>query len=257
MMPNGRFGTPLSMPVSLSIVDGCSHQRSTDRSTRRSLVEGRSSSNSPEQYRHTHYLPESYSVIADHTPRSVWLPLADAPEFDIVTDLLAPFENAPIIVKDYVKSRKHEWAEACYIPSASDRAAVERVVRRFLELQGDDLNEGLVFREYVPFRKLGVHPKSGMPLSEEHRVFVVDGKPFFNSEYWEGFDYANSAPPVDQFRDVLQSIRSRFFTADLALTESGEWLIVELGDAQVAGLPEHVDVTEFYGRLATRARKSA
>jgi hypothetical protein len=50
-----------------------------------------------------------------------------------------------------VKSRKHEWAEACYIPSAADRQQVECVVTRFLALQGDDLNKGLVFRVYATF----------------------------------------------------------------------------------------------------------
>ena len=208
--------------------------------------------NSPEQYRHAHYLPESYPVIAGHTPRSVWLSVREAPDFDAVADLLAPFGDAPVIVKDYVKSRKHEWDEACYIPSASDSGTVERIVRRFLELQGNDLNKGLVFREHVSFRALGVHPKSGMPLSEEHRVFVLDGEPIFITEYWEDFAYAGDAPPIDQFRDVLRTVRSRFFTADLALTDSGQWLIVELGDGQVAGLPEHVDVAEFYERLAAR-----
>jgi hypothetical protein len=47
----------------------------------------------------------------------------------------------------FVKSRKHEWTDACFIPSAADRSAVERVVNRFLELQGEELAGGLVFFE--------------------------------------------------------------------------------------------------------------
>ena len=34
-----------------------------------------------------------------------------------------------------VESQKHAWEAACFIPSASDREEVERVVRRFLELR--------------------------------------------------------------------------------------------------------------------------
>ncbi|HEV2235226.1 MAG TPA: ATP-grasp domain-containing protein, partial [Ktedonobacterales bacterium] len=108
--------------------------------------------NDPAAYRHCHYLPESYERIASWTPRTVWLPLAsadDMPSRDALRMLLAPFGDRPLIVKDYVKSRKHEWLEACFIPSATDLEGVERVVRRFLELQGDDLAGGLVFREYV------------------------------------------------------------------------------------------------------------
>jgi hypothetical protein len=102
--------------------------------------------NDPSAYTHCHYLPESYPIIQRYTPRSVWLRTGPEVAFDRVMELLSPFASRAVIVKDFVKSRKHEWSEACYIPSASDRSAVERVVRRFVELQGEDFNEGLVFR---------------------------------------------------------------------------------------------------------------
>ena len=44
-------------------------------------------------------------------------------------------------------------------------------------------------------------------------------------------------------------MRSRFFTMDVAKRRDGDWLIVELGDGQVAGLPEHADVDGFYKAL--------
>src|SRR3954468_8170323 len=86
--------------------------------------------NDPDQYRHCHYLPESYPVIEGLTPRSVWL--TGALGLDRIMEALAPFEDAPVILKDFVKSRKHEWSEGSYIPSAADREAVSRVVSRFL-----------------------------------------------------------------------------------------------------------------------------
>ncbi len=95
--------------------------------------------NDPTAYRNCHHLPESYPKIEGHTPRSVWIRVDGQPPMDWVMQLLRPFGSAAIILKDFVKSRKHEWNEACFIPSASDQAAVERVVRRFLELQNDDL----------------------------------------------------------------------------------------------------------------------
>ena len=160
-----------------------------------------------------------------------------------------PFGAAPIIVKDYVKSQKHAWREACFIPDASDRAGVERVVTRFVELQGDDLAEGLVFREYVPFERAGTHPRSGMPLAREFRLFFLDGAPLAAFPYWAEGDYGGLAPPVDEMRPVAARVRSRFFTMDVARRADGEWMIVELGDGQVAGLPDGVDVRDFYRRL--------
>ena len=110
--------------------------------------------NNPAAYRHCHHLPESYPVIEQRTPRSVWVKFDGAVEMDRIVELLRPFGAAPLVLKDFVKSRKHEWDEACFIPSAADRTSVERVVRRFLELVDDDLNEGLVFREFVEFEAL-------------------------------------------------------------------------------------------------------
>jgi hypothetical protein len=154
-----------------------------------------------------------------------------------------------VIVKDFVKSRKHEWAEACFIPSAADRAAVGRVVGRFLELQGDDLNEGLVFRQYVEFQPIGVHPKSGMPLTDEYRSFWLDGVPVFWAPYWDEAVYDVAEPPLDTLAGVAASVRSRFFSMDVARRRDGGWMIVELGDGQVSGLPRESDADRFYEAL--------
>jgi hypothetical protein len=166
--------------------------------------------------------------------------------------VLTPFGDRPVIIKDFVKSRKHEWADACFIPSASDRHGVERVVSRFLELQGDDLNEGLVFREFVNFRPVGVHPKSGMPLIAEYRIFWLDARPMFWSPYWETGDYAEISPPLELFAETAAAVESRFFSMDVARRIDGAWFIVELGDGQVSGLPREVDARPFYKALASK-----
>jgi len=209
--------------------------------------------NAPDEYRHCHYLPASYDVIAAHTPLSVWTPPGEPDQLARTdfADLLRPFGSAPILVKDYVKSRKHEWAEACFIPDAADAEVALRVVRRFLELQGDDLNEGLVFRAFEDWEPLTVHTQSGMPLVREYRLFFLGGERLHAARYWEQGEYANGdAPPPDLFADIAKRVRSRFFTMDVAKSTAGEWRIVELGDAQVAGLPDHTNRDEFYARLA-------
>jgi len=48
-----------------------------------------------------------------------------------VAGLAARLGSGPAIVKDYVKSRKHEWDEACFIPDLADLAhAPSRTFRR-------------------------------------------------------------------------------------------------------------------------------
>ncbi|HUY77696.1 MAG TPA: ATP-grasp domain-containing protein [Ktedonobacterales bacterium] len=241
--------------------------------------------NDPAAYRLTHYLPEAYPLIAAHTPRTGWLPLAPqtppaALPLDAIMAALRPFGGAPVIVKDYVKSRKHEWAAATYIPSASDRAAVAQVVGRFVAGQGPDLNEGLIFRAFEQYAPLGTQIRSGhsgMPLIQEYRVFWLDGAPLATVPHWDA-DVADttdaadaarngvdvSAPPVAQFQPVAQRIQSRFFTMDIAPLKQppgspdqlydSRWRIVELGDGQVAGLPARLDVAAFYAALIAALR---
>jgi hypothetical protein len=167
-------------------------------------------------------------------------------------EALRPFGDRPVILKDFVKSRKHEWADACFIPAASDPAAVARVVGRFVELQDNSLAGGLVFREFVEFAPLGPHPTTGLPLTEEHRIFWLDGEPLYSAPYWDAAAYPDSGPPIDRFADLARSVRSRFFTMDLARRPDNSWLIVELGDGQVSGLPSPADAFPFYQALASR-----
>lgn len=208
--------------------------------------------NTPTAYTHCHYLPECYSVIESYTPKSVWMRTSANIEFELILKLLRFFGSKPIVVKDFVKSRKHEWNEACYIPSASDSTALESVVRRFVELQGNDLNEGLVFREFIEFEPLTQHSKSGMPLTKEFRIFFLDGEPIYSVKYWEEGDYKGIFPPIDRFSEVAKAVQSRFFTMDVAKRINGAWMIIELGDGQVAGLPENIDIFAFYKALLKR-----
>ena len=123
------------------------------------------------------------------------------------------------------------------------------VVRGFVELQDEDLNEGLVFREFVDFEPLTEHSISGMPLTLEYRVFFLDGNPVFSTEYWDEGEYDDAQPAIEQFQRMAENVRSRFFTMDVAKQKGGGWMIVELGDGQVAGLPDHVEPSEFYSEV--------
>ncbi|MFK7906585.1 MAG: ATP-grasp domain-containing protein, partial [Chitinophagales bacterium] len=205
--------------------------------------------NTPTEYQFCHYLPNSYAVIEAFTPKTTFKKLEG--EFDIAdfNAELETFGSSPIVIKDYVKSQKHYWTEACFIPDASDTNQVEKVVKRFLELQGDDLNEGLVFREFVGLEQLTTHSKSGMPLTKEFRLFIKDGEIIAQFNYWDEGDYENIQPDLTRFKELIPKIQSRFFTMDIAKKVDGDWIIVELGDGQVAGLPDKADIVNFYKLL--------
>jgi hypothetical protein len=209
--------------------------------------------NSPEQYRHCHFLPESYELIRARSPATVWVPLDEGRiDVDDVVEAAKVFGDKPVFIKDYVKSRKHEWAEACFVPSASDGDRLRQVVRTFVERQGPLLAGGVVVRELVELESVGTHPKSGMPLTREHRVFVLDGEALVTARYWAEAEYTDTDLPLGDFADIMKSIESRFFTMDLALGRDGAWHIIELGDAQVAGLLDTIAPSDFFERLAQR-----
>lgn len=207
--------------------------------------------NTAEQYRFTHHLPQSLSLIKDYTPHTLWMDTDGKNlHYDAIMQLLIPFAGQAIILKDYVKSAKHYWHEACYISSASDPIAVQNTIEAFLKIRGDAFEGGLVFREFVNFMPLADHPTSGMPLTKEYRLFFLNGTLIATLRYWDIDDYAETdMPAIELFTDIAKQVRSNFFTMDVAQRTDGEWMIVELGDGQVAGLPQTTDIDVFYHAL--------
>ena len=205
--------------------------------------------NNPIEYKFCHYLPESYEIIKEYTPKTTFKELTSEFRIEDFEKEISEFADKPIVIKDYVKSQKHYWSEACFIPKASDKEAVNSVIRKFIELQDSDLNEGLVFREYVELEELTNHSESGMPLTKEFRVFVKNGEIMTIFKYWDEGDYQNVEPIIEGFEKVIPEIKSNFFTMDVAKKKDGKWIIVELGDGQVAGLPDNADKDEFYEKL--------
>lgn len=209
--------------------------------------------NSLVEYLTGHYFPKTYAQLRDYTPLSISFDLPGLLDMDDLMARLAVFGGHPVIVKDYVKSEKHHWHEACFIPASDNRTTVERVTRRFLELRGAYLNEGLVFRDFVDLEPLTNHPVSGMPLSKEFRLFYFRHRLLAQSTYWSEGDYAGVRPDPAFFDPIAARISSNFFTLDVAKTRQGQWLVLEVGDGQVSGLPETLNVGRFYAQLRSIA----
>lgn len=202
--------------------------------------------NAPDEYTTCHYLPSSYQFIKDLTPATSWIEINGTVDFEKVFELTDRFKDDPIIVKDYVKSQKHNWKEACFIPKASDRDSVKKIVSRFVDLQGDGLNVGLVFRKFEELEFLVNHSKSKMPLTKEFRLFFLNRQVIQVLSYWDEGDYGDTRPALRIFEEIGKKVTSNFFTMDIATKRNGDWVIIELGDGQVSGLPDHASKDDFY-----------
>lgn len=199
--------------------------------------------NSPEEYERYHTLPGWYNEFADLTVESIW------EEDGNVNDILEKSTSleGSYIVKDFVKSRKHEWYDACYIPNVADKLNTSKVITTFAERQGESLVGGIVLRKFVKLKQIGFHEKSGMPISEEYRVFVYAGKVHIMDNYWNDDSKVEfSEDELAWIEEIATKVRSNFVTIDLARKEDGTLIIMELGDGQVSGLQE-INKKDFYG----------
>ncbi|MFJ3792119.1 ATP-grasp domain-containing protein [Kitasatospora sp. NPDC090091] len=234
-------------------------------------------------YASAHELPGWYDVFEGATPPSVWIPLAPTAGRPGPEQLAAAVArlggHGPAIVKDYVKSRKDEWDEACYIPELADPAAVGRVVARFVDLQGDFLAGGVVLRRFEEFARTdgtavdGANgPRDGEPAggttearasdgngaggngadgngaggngrAVEARVWWLDGEPVLVGPHPDAPEQS-AEPDLTEVRPLVRALGCRFVTTDLASRADGSgWRVVEVGDGQVSGLPRGIDVT--------------
>ncbi|MFN4150735.1 MAG: ATP-grasp domain-containing protein, partial [Candidatus Sericytochromatia bacterium] len=195
--------------------------------------------NKPDEYLNCHYFPYSYEIIKDKTPKSIYFDFDKNLDYTQIMKLLSVFNGKPILIKDYVKSQKHKWKDACFIHSSNDENEIKRVTDNFINLQGSDLNKGLVYREFLELEFIGEHSKSKMPLTKEYRLFFLNGKLVEKYNYWDEGTYTLEDNFIDEFLEIAKFIKSNFFTMDIAKTISGDWKIIELGDGQVSGLPDN------------------
>ncbi|MFI9045742.1 ATP-grasp domain-containing protein [Streptomyces sp. NPDC053427] len=197
---------------------------------------------SPAAYRTAHELPGWYDAFRALTPDSAWLPCAPgrAPREAELARLAERFGDRPLVVKDWVKSRKHEWAEAAYVPDAADTARLASVVGRFIALQEEFLTGGVVLRAFEDFAR----------AAGEARVWWVDGEPVLTGPHPDT-PALRPVPDLTQVAPVVRELGPRFLTTDLALRTDGVWRVVEVGDGQVSGLPAGADHRPLFEALVT------
>lgn len=154
--------------------------------------------------------------------------------------------DGPFVLKGSTNSKKFSWNTHMY---AKDRAAAGDVYMRLLE-DGLTGTQEIVIRKFVPLRNYGTMP-SGIPISHEFRYFFYKERPLSKAYYWSNED----VDPVDDIpQSFVDDVASRacnninFWVADLAMTEAGEPIVVELNDGCMSGLSRN-DPDVLFSRL--------
>jgi hypothetical protein len=197
----------------------------------------------PEAYAQAHYLPEAYPLVAEESPATVWM---EGTEVERAGEIMRPLAGGAMIVKDWVKSAKHRWEEACFIPAGASQEKSAAVVEAFVRIRGESLNRGLVFREFVDLMPVGRDVISGRTVFEEYRLFFWRGKLLRAGAHDDGGGVWSE---FARWEEYARLFASPFITIDVARRADGRWMIVEAGDAGVSGLPAVISPEAFYTAL--------
>jgi len=155
----------------------------------------------------------------------------------------------PFVVKGKMKSRKWQWKSLMFAQSKRDALKLGERLKDDAEIG----EQGIVYRRFVPLRSFGVG-KDGLPQTNEWRFFYFRNQRLSYAYYWSGSDYLEQVAISDdamKLADKIAGIVSAFvpfFVLDLAETESGDWILIEVNDGQQS-VPSEQDLDELYGNL--------
>jgi hypothetical protein len=193
-------------------------------------------------YKECHYLPGWYPLLIGHTPPSIYAVKNECDK--ILQGVLDEYGDSGIIIKGYVKSLKHRWKDAMYVPPDASLQEFRLILSRYLA--DADNSPGVVFRKYMPIVEVE-------GVKREFRLFFLNNKLMISGPYWEGYDPLVKFPcePMAAVLKLAKRITSPFFSMDVAELEDGGWTIIEVGDGGVSGL-QQIHPNAFYGEMKER-----
>lgn len=165
--------------------------------------------------------------------------------------------DGPFILKGRTNSRKFQWRTHMFAQNKREAVDVAR------NLLGDGFigPQGLLYRRYCPLRTLEISIND-LPFTNEWRFFYYKTTRLSHGYYWTTLredllekikkDPDQYLPQrALQFADhvaVEAAKHVNFFVLDIAETEAGDWILIEINDGQMSGLSENAP-DELYRNL--------
>ena len=153
------------------------------------------------------------------------------------------------VVKGKRSSKKWDWKTRMF---AESKAAALKLGERLKE-DSDIAEQGIVYRRFVPLKTFEIG-RNELPYTNEWRLFYLGTSLLEAGYYWSVGDCISQAtisPDCLRLAQHLADIVARFatfYTLDLAETQAGDWILIEINDAQMATPTEH-DLEKLYANL--------
>lgn len=198
--------------------------------------------NSYRQHSYVANIGNWYYDFEDITPKT-WFFLDQVPK-----------DEGPFVLKGTTNSKKHQWKTHMFAKNKQE--ATEVYGRLYSDSFFANSIQDIITRKYVPLKKLA-DGLNGLPVSEEYRFFVLNGKVVAKGFYWsESWDVINQndidveSVPKNLIDKIIYTVGDKinFFVFDVARTENNEWILIELNDGQMSGL-SMIDPNNFYRNL--------
>jgi hypothetical protein len=185
-----------------------------------------------------------YHDVALWTPRSY---------FDLQQ---VPKDGGPFVIKGRTNSRKHQWLSKMYATDYKD------LLQKYWALNDDPLiqDQGIVIRDFVKLKNFGTGI-NGLDFANEWRFFFYKKTLLSYGYYWSSGETIPDKSSLDpaciaKANEIAETVSENvnFFVLDLAQTEKGDWILIEINDGSMSGLSEN-DPEELYKNLAEALKK--
>ena len=178
-----------------------------------------------------------YDIIKKYTPET-YFEYVDIPD------------KGPFIVKGVTNSRKFNWNTLMYAETKKDAIDIA------CDLDSDSLlsSQKKIVRKYYPLEtfEIGIN---GLRFTNEWRVFCLGKEILCLGYYWSNAKDAESINGNIIWRQEARDFAAKivpliseftnFYALDVAKTESGQWILIEINDGQMSGLSMN-DPNELY-----------
>lgn len=176
---------------------------------------------------------------------------------DITPSTYGPGElivgEGPFVLKGSTYSKKFMWNTHMFAKTKDD---ISKVRERLL----DDswlANDQIVVRDYIPLITY-MKGLNDLPITKEFRLFFGYGELISSGFYWASHEQdmndagieipLSDEVPIWLINTIRDKSQSNFYSADVAQTECGDWILVEINEGQMSGLGL-IDPVAFYNKL--------